>query len=405
MQTIIAVADGMADLPLAQLGGHTPMQAANTPAIDALVPFARLGRVRTIPHGIPPGSDTAFLSILGFDPLCDYTGRAPLEAAALGVPIEADDAFLRINFIAITPDAAWEDADILSHSGGGLTHEEGHELCAAVNADAGCIALMESLGFSLYEGTGYRHILRIRGGAAAKRFETTPPHDVLDQPLRDHLPRGTGIEGLMAFMREASRVLAAHPMNIGRPQPANCAFAWGQGGAPKVRPLGQAFPGLRGTCVTAVPLVHGVCVCRGMERIDVPGATGELDTNYEGKAAATLAALRDGYDLILVHVEAPDEEGHAGRVEGKVEAIRRFDERIVAPIAAAMRAMDTPVQLLIMPDHATPLSTRTHSADPVPFLLWNNQATIEAPGAVYDDVTDLPLVDEGWRLFGEILRG
>ena len=447
MKYIIAVADGVSDWPLEELGGQTPMMAAHTPTIDALCKTAELGHVRTIPQGVAPGSDTAFLSILGFDPKDDYTGRAPLEAMALGIDLNQEDVALRLNFIGITPNVPEVQVKILSHAAGGMTHEEGTLFLQSILTDAACQRLMRENQLELYEGTAYRHCLIARnakptmlegkapsppsphnasvqapdetpgenpstGGAAP--LQTTPPHDVLGQALCENLPAGGGAEPLRAFMRTASRALAAHPHNAQRVQngqmPVNFAFAWGQGSAPVRRSLKSQF-GLSGACITAVPLVAGVCACRSMQNIPVEGATGELDTNYQGKAEATLAAMQ-AHDLVLVHVEAPDECGHAGNVADKIESVQRFDERLIAPILAGLglEANNTqnkePVRLLILGDHATPIASRTHAADPVPYLLWQSDRALgNDPNARWNEncAPNTPPLESGLALLKRFL--
>ena len=360
MKYIIAVADGASDWPLDELGGKTPLEAARTPVLDTLAQTGEVGACRTIPQGVAAGSDTAFLSILGFDPLRDYTGRAPLEAMALGVQLGPEDMALRVNFIQV------EDGLIVSHSAG-LDNEAGHILYEAIARDEACRAALKAANLELYEGASYRHCLVARGAKAAMEgLQTTPPHDVLGKPLADFMPKGPGSELLQPFIEEATRVMLNSK--------ANQAFAWGQGSAPVVRLLQDEFH-IKGAVITAVPLVAGVCACRGMTPITVEGATGELDTNYEGKAQATLEALKT-HDLVLVHVEAPDECGHAGAVGDKIEAIRRFDQRLLKPI---LEGLTQPTRILIMADHATPIAIRTHAADPVPYLLWDSGCGENAP--------------------------
>lgn len=374
MKYLLVVGDGMADRPLQELSGLTPMQAADTPTMRTLAASGEVGLVRTIPQGVAPGSDTAFLSILGFDPSRDYSGRAPLEAVALGITMDASDVALRLNLIALTPNAPLSKARILSHSAS-LNHDEGEVFFKALQEDAIMQDKLAQYGMEIYAGTAYRHCLIWRNAKdKITDLQTIPPHDALGELAQPILPSGSFSAVINEIMTLASKILVACPQNAlrmaqGKPC-VNGAWLWGQGVAPVKRSLWDEYE-LHGCCISAVPLVTGVCACRDMPALYVDGITGELDTNYEGKAQAAYDALTSGYDLVLVHVEAPDECGHAGNALEKTEAIHRLDTRLLKPLMDRILEDKLSVRLLIMSDHATPVALRTHTDEPVPYLLWD----------------------------------
>ncbi|MGA9098803.1 MAG: cofactor-independent phosphoglycerate mutase [Methanotrichaceae archaeon] len=354
MKFVVILGDGMADLPLAALGGLTPLQAANKPNMDAVAIMGRSGLARTVPEGMPPGSDVANLSIMGYDPSKFYTGRAPLEAAAMGVHLAEDDVAFRCNFVTVI------NGVMKDYSAGHITNDEGHELIKALKP------LMPAK--RLYPGVGYRNLLILKAGESAI---CTPPHDITDKPIDDYLPRGKDSELLIELMEIAKPVLATHPVNAKRiaegKKPANMIWLWGQGGAPTIPTFKEKY-GLSGTMISAVDLLKGIGTYVGLEVIDVPGATGNIDTNYEGKVKAALDALKQ-QDFVYLHIEAPDEAGHEGDLEQKIRAIELFDQRVVGPMIQGLKSSGEDWRVLLLPDHATPIAIKTHTRDPVPFAI------------------------------------
>ena len=354
MKLIVLLGDGMADLPLEVLGGRTPLQAAEKPNMDRLARQGRSGLARTVPEGFAPGSDVANLSVVGYDPAECYTGRAPLEAAAMNVHLGPDDIAFRCNFVTI------ENGLMKDYSAGHISTEEGQELIEAL------APLMP--GQRLYPGVSYRNLLVLQVGA---RAECTPPHDISGQPVEEHLPRGQDSELLVALMEAARPVLERHQVNRRRmaagKRPANAIWLWGQGPAPAMPSFAEKY-GLSGAMISAVDLLKGIGRYAGLEVIDVPGATGNIDTNYQGKVDAALEALKSR-DFVYLHIEAPDEAGHEGEIDLKVRAIELFDEKVVGPVLQALEKSGEDWRVLLMPDHATPISIKTHSSDPVPFTI------------------------------------
>ncbi|VVB71343.1 2,3-bisphosphoglycerate-independent phosphoglycerate mutase 1 [uncultured archaeon] len=354
MKFVVILGDGMADLPLAALQGRTPLQVAKKPNMDLVAGHGRSGLALTVPDGFPPGSDVANLSVMGYEPQKYYTGRAPLEAAAMDVPLEKEDTAFRCNFVTI-------DGGIMKdYSAGHITSEEGRELIEAL------APLMP--GKRLYAGVSYRNLLVLKEGS---RAVCTPPHDISDQKVEAHLPRGQDAKLLIDLMEAARPVLAAHPVNRKRlaegKNPANAIWLWGQGPAPAM-PAFQEKHGLKGAMISAVDLLKGIGKYAGLKVIEVPGATGTIDTNYEGKVEAAMQALRR-LDFVYLHVEAPDEASHEGDLEQKIRAIELFDKRVVGPLLEGLEKGGKDWRVLLMPDHATPISIKTHSRDPVPFTI------------------------------------
>lgn len=354
MKYVILLGDGMADHPVDTLGGKTPLQAANKPNMDLIVRQGRSGLVQTVPDGLPPGSDVANLSVLGYDPLQYYSGRAPLEAAAMGVHLAKDDIAFRCNFVTVT-NGLMED-----YSAGHISSAEGAGLIKSL--------LPYMPGGRLYPGVSYRNLLVLKAGAESV---CTPPHDIMDRPIEDYLPSGKDSELIIELMEATRPVLASHPVNEKRiaegKRPANMIWLWGQGPAPSMPTFQDRF-GLRGAMISAVDLLKGIGTYAGLGVIDVPGATGEIDTNYAGKVQAALEALKH-LDFVYLHVEAPDEAGHEGDTELKVKAIELFDKNVVGPMIQGLNESGEDWRVLLLPDHATPIDLRTHTREPVPFAI------------------------------------
>jgi len=354
----------MGDLPLAALGGKTPMEAAETPTMDRLAREGVVGLCRTVPQGMAPGSDVANMSLLGFDPAAHHTGRGPIEAAAMGLALAPDDVVFRLNTVTVSE---FTDAGLMrDYSAGHIATDVSTKLVEAIGRKC-CPD-----GYAVQPGVQYRHLLVARGaaGKAEAGVRVRPPHDITDQGIAEDLAALRGVPDLWRFVQCAAKVLAG-PANTSR---ANAVWPWGQGRALTL-PDFQATFGLRGAVVSAVDLVKGLGRAAGMAVLDVPGATGLLDTNYEGKVAAALEFLEEG-DFVFVHVEAPDECGHGGDAFGKTEAVARFDARVVAPMLTALGGR---AAVVVACDHPTPIALRTHTADPVPFLFWKQG--VRASGA------------------------
>jgi 2,3-bisphosphoglycerate-independent phosphoglycerate mutase len=347
---LLLVPDGMADEPQAALGGRTPLEAAETPVMDALARGGLCGQAKTVPDGMPPGSDVANLAVLGYDPAVCFTGRSPLEAASMGVELGTGDVAYRLNLVTVSGDL------MKDNTAGHVPSDEARRCVEALQAELGGGA------FEFHVGVAYRHLLVWRGGEVVP---CTPPHDILDQPVAGHLPgEAAGVAGEGTPAAELTALLRAADVVLARERPGTSAWFWGEGTAPHLEPFREHF-GLSGAVVAAVDLVRGIGRLAGMDVIDVPGATGGLDTDYGAKARAALAALED-HDLVWLHVESPDEAGHMGDLREKVRAIERVDAEIMAPILAS--AGERP-GVLVVPDHLTPLRTRTHAVGPVPFAV------------------------------------
>ncbi len=365
MKYVVVLGDGMADRPVEELGGMTPLEYARTPQMDALAKAGEIGMVHTIPDGMAPGSDTANLSVLGYDPKIYYSGRSPLEALSIGVDMKPTDVSLRCNIVTLSEEEAqYEDKKILDHSSGEISTEEAAILIEAVKRE------LETDIYKFYAGTSYRHLLIWDHGQV---IDLTPPHDVLGQTVGQYLPAD---EALREMMKKSYDILVNHPINVERKKkglnPANSCWFWGAGTRPALSSF-QEKTGLNGTMVSAVDLLKGIAVGASMKNISVEGANGGLHTNYEGKAQAAVDALtKEGYDFVYVHLEAPDEMGHQGSVDKKVQAIQYLDARVIAPIKEGLEQAGEEFRMLVMPDHPTPISLRTHTGDSVPYLLYDS---------------------------------
>jgi 2,3-bisphosphoglycerate-independent phosphoglycerate mutase len=385
MKYIILLGDGMADRPRKDLGGKTCLQAAKTPNLDQLATLGQVGMVHTIPEGFPPGSDVANLTVMGYDPRKYYSGRSPLEAASIGVELGPDDVAFRCNLVTLritggksSSSGTVRRAIMEDFSAGHISTEEGRLLIEEIDGKLG----NDRIRF--YPGVSYRHLMVWKGGK--DRIECTPPHDIQDKGIQDYLPCGEGDDIINALMEESIDLLAAHPVNKKRlengKRPANSIWLWGQGRRPKM-PMFREKYGLEGAMISAVDLTKGIGIYAGFDVINVPGATGWIDTNYVGKAEHALWALKTK-DFVYVHVEAPDEAGHAGDLEKKIKAIEDFDELLVGNIMHGMKQFDE-YRILALPDHPTPIEIRTHSNEPVPFVLYDNKHERKGGPRSYDE--------------------
>ncbi len=370
MKYVIVLGDGMADLPIDALANKTPLEYASTPTMDKLAKKSEIGLVSTIPEGMQPGSDTANLAVLGYNPKIYYTGRSPLEALSIGVPMKDTDIALRCNIVTISDEQdEFENKIIIDHSSSEISTEDAAVLLDAVRKE------LENDIYKFYVGTSYRHCLIWDKGEAV---ELTPPHDVLTQTIGQYLPSD---EKLKSMMIRSYEILKNHPINVERKKkglnPANCCWFWGAGTKPKVSDF-YAKTGKKGVMISAVDLLKGIAVGAGMDVIKVDGANGGLNTNYEGKADAAINALvNEGYDFAYIHVEAPDEMGHQGSVERKVKSIEYLDERIIKRVSEALDKSGVDYRMLIMPDHPTPIAVRTHTKEPIPFMIYDSRVDLD----------------------------
>jgi len=391
MKYAIIIPDGCADEPQGSLHGRTPLEAAELPAMDAVVKTGLIARGNHTPASLPAGSDTANLSLLGYDPIAHYTGRAPLEAAAQDIELAPGDWAVRCNMVTI------EDQTMRDFTAGHVSTEEAAALLAALQEKVGSPSLQ------FLPGVSYRNLLLVKSATFTADSRTLPPHDFTDQSIADAYPRGPGSSLLVELMTASEEVFAEHPVNrarrkAGKP-PVTNVWLWGQGSAPRLEPFEKLY-GVRGAMITAVDLLRGLATLIGWRRIDVPGATGYLDTDYAAKGRAAVAALKD-YDLVCVHIEAPDEASHEGRADAKIEALQQIDRHIVAPVFAALKTYPQ-WRILVSPDHPTPLRTKTHSHGDVPIAMAGSGIEPDE-FTTYDDPTagrSRLCFPEGWKVMG-----
>ncbi len=365
MKYVVLLCDGMADQPCAELGGKTPMEVAVKPHMDALVPYAEMGTVCNVPQGMSPGSDVANLSVLGYDPQDCYTGRSPLEAANIGIDLADDDVAFRCNLVTLSDEERYEDKCMVDYCGGDIHTNEADEIIKTVQAAFG------GGEFDFYTGTAYRHCLVWHGGKT-ELGKLTPPHDISGRVIGEHINKSEVAAPLLDMMKKSVSLLKDHAINQARKQagenPANAIWLWGYGKRPQMQKFTEKF-NVSGAMVSAVDLLKGIARLTDMTVCEVDGATGYLDTNFEGKAQAAIDTLKSGTDLVYIHVEAPDECGHRGEVQNKVKSIELIDRLILAPI---LETLGEDLSVLILPDHPTPLTIRTHSSDAVPYLLYRS---------------------------------
>lgn len=401
MKYIVILGDGMADEPIAALGNRTPLEVAATPMMDMLAPVSEIGLAKTIPQGMKPGSDTANLAVLGYDPKVYYSGRSPLEALSIGVPMKDTDIAVRCNIVTVSDDnLPYEEKTMIDHSSSEISTEDAAILLEAVRKE------FQNETYQFYTGTSYRHCLIINHGSV---MELSQPHDILERVIGEYLPTD---QMLYDMMKRSYDILNNHPLNVERAKQglnkANSLWFWGAG----TKPLLTSFEektGKRGAMISAVDLLKGIAVGAGMKVVQVEGADGTLHTNYEGKAKAAVdVLLKEGYDFVYVHVEAPDEMGHQGSIDRKVKAIEYLDEKVVRPVKKAMDASGEDYRMLILPDHPTPIACRTHTSDPIPYLLYDSTDTgIKTETAQYNEKQAAAggiLVSEGYRLIEKLLE-
>lgn len=373
MKYLVMLCDGMADEPNEALGNSTPMEKANKPCMDSLAAKAEVGIVKTVAEGLKPGSDVANLSVLGYEPAVYYSGRSPLEAASIGIDLKDTDVTLRCNLVTLSDEEDYEKKTILDYCADDISSEEAKILIEYIQ---------EKLGndvFRFYPGVSYRHCLVWSNGNPHPGV-LTPPHDITGKVITDYIPKGEAVDELYDLMKKSYDLLKDHPVNQARiargKRPANSIWLWGEGTKPLLDNFSEKF-GIKGSMISAVDLLKGIAICAGMNSVDVDGATGYLDTNFDGKCKAAIEEFKNGADLVYVHVEAPDECGHRGEIENKVKAIEMIDEHILGPVVEFLKGYDD-FAVLVCPDHPTPLSIRTHTSTPVPYLIYDSKNEINS---------------------------
>jgi len=403
MKYIVVLGDGMADYPVEELNNKTPIQYASTPTIDYMAKHGVIGTVKTVPDGMPAGSDTANMGVFGYNPAVYYSGRSPFEAASMRVPMLDTDITFRCNFVTVSQDEPYEEKIMIDHSAGEITTEEARELISELSE------YLSVEGIKFYPGISYRHLMIWDCGPY--QWTLTPPHDILGKKVKDYMPKGLNSEVIEEMTKKSSQFLSQHPINKKRVakglNPANSIWIWGEGKKPLLSDFYEKYK-LKGSVISAVDLVKGIGLCAGLDIIDVEGATGNIDTNYIGKAKAALAELAKGNDFVYVHVEAPDECGHRHEIVNKYKAIEYIDNQIVKVIKEEMERIGEDYKMMILPDHPTPLALRTHTSDPVPFLIYQSNDKVDNPSGCYDEFaakeTDL-YFPEGYKLMDYFLKG
>ena len=402
MKYIVVLGDGMADYPVPQLDNKTPLQYAKKPNIDYFAKHGQVGLVKTVPDGIPPGSDAANLSVMGYNPKVYYSGRSPLEAVSMGISLSETDVTFRCNLVTLSDDEEYSNKTMIDYSSDEISTEEARELIKEVNSR------LKTQDQTFYPGISYRHCLVWNNGPVD--FNLTPPHDILDKKITEYLPKGTHSDTILNFMIESSKFLKDHPVNKARIEkglrPANSIWLWGQGKKPALSGFKEKY-GLNGSVVSAVDLIKGIGICAGLRSIDVEGTTGNIHTNFVGKAEAALKELESGQDFVYVHIEAPDECGHRHEIENKARAIELIDSQVVGTLLKGLAKYDD-YRILVLPDHPTPLSLRTHTSEPVPFIIYRKNAEVSSGIEGYDEFqaksTGL-YIEDGYTLMDRFIKG
>ena len=368
MKYLVMLCDGMADEPYQELNNKTPMELAKKPTMDMLASKGEVGMVKTVAEGLKPGSDVANLSVLGYEPAVYYTGRSPLEAASIGIDLKDTDVTLRCNLVTLSDEENYEDKTMVDYCGGDISTEEAKVLVEY---------LEEKLGndiFKFYAGVAYRHCL-VWDNGDKDNVSFTPPHDISGRVVGEYLPQGSAVAPLYDLMKKSYDLLKNHPLNKKREEegknPANSIWLWGEGTKPILDSFYKKF-GKKGSMISAVDLLKGIAICAEMKSVDVDGATGYIDTNFEGKADAAIKEFKNGQDFVYIHVEAPDECGHRGEYDNKVKTIELIDEKILTPVVDFLKGYDD-FAVLVCPDHPTPLNIKTHSSNPVPYLIYSSK--------------------------------
>ena len=372
MKYLVMLCDGMADLPFAALNDKTPMELAYKPCMDSLAKKGEVGLVKTVQDGMKPGSDVANLAVLGYDAKKYYSGRSPLEAASIGIDLKATDVTFRCNLVTLSDEPEYSDKTMVDYCADDISSAEAKILIEYIE---------EKLGndiFSFYPGVSYRHCL-VWDNGIVDGHNLTPPHDITDRPIKEYIPQGDNVSELYDMMKKSYDLLKDHPVNLERikrgKRPANSIWLWGEGTKPALDSFEEKF-NKKGSMISAVDLLKGIAICAKMNSVDVDGATGYIDTNFEGKCSAAIEEFKKGQDLVYIHVEAPDECGHRGEAENKVKSLEIIDEKILSPVVEFLRSYDD-FAVLVCPDHPTPLCIKTHSSDPVPYLIYSSKNEID----------------------------
>lgn len=403
MKYLVMLCDGMADEPSVALNGKTPMELANKPMMEKLAKNGEVGLARTVEDGMSPGSDVANLAVLGYDAKKYYSGRSPLEAASIGIDLKDTDVTFRCNLVTLSDEENYEDKTILDYCADDISTEEARKIIETVEKELG------NDEFKFYSGVSYRHCLVWDNGNPTPG-KLTPPHDITGKAIKEYLPTDEAKEKLLPLMKKSYEFLKDHPVNKEREakgkRPANSIWLWGEGTKPLLDSFEELY-GVKGSMISAVDLLKGIAICAKMRSVDVEGATGYIDTNFEGKALAAIEEFKNGAELVYVHVEAPDECGHRFEAENKVKAIELIDEKVLTPIVNALEGMDEDFAVLVCPDHPTPLNTKTHSRTPVPYLIYRSN---EALSSGVDKFTEAEaektgvFIDKGYTLMNRFLN-
>ncbi len=380
MKYVVVLGDGMADWKIKELGNKTPLEKADKPLMNYLASISEQGLCATVPEGMKPGSDTANLGVLGYDAKACYTGRSPLEAVSIGVDMKETDVCFRVNIVTLSEGGEYEDKTMIDHSSGEITTEESRILMDVIKEN------FEDEELAFYKGVSYRHALIYDKGSMD--IELEPPHNILGRKISDYLPKGVNSEKIYDMMKKSYELLNEHPINVERAKrglnKANSIWMWGEGTKPRLKNYEEMYA-IKGAMISAVDLLKGIAISGGMKSIDVEGADASLHTNYEGKVDACLKALDDGCDLVYVHIEAPDECGHRGEADNKVLAIEYLDSRVLKPIYEGLKERGEDFKILVMPDHPTPVAIRTHTSEPVPYILYDSRKKLDGKPAYSED--------------------
>lgn len=404
MKYLVVLADGMADYPVPELNKKTPLQVSNKPNMDRLAQLGEVGLVRTVPPGMPPGSDVANLAVMGYDPRRYYTGRSPLEAISIGVDLALTDVAFRCNLVTLSDAPTTAEKVMIDYSAGEITTEESkiiiNDLAKEFNSDE----------INFYPGVSYRHLMVWRNGPSGCRL--TPPHDISDRQIGAYLPQGESSDILLDLMKKSWPILENHPVNLKRKEkglrPANSIWFWGEGTKPNITGFTEKY-GLKGSVVSAVDLTKGLGISAGLRVINVPGATGNIHTNFQGKAQAVLNAFEEGDDFVYLHIEAPDEAGHQGDLKTKIQAIERIDVEVLGLILNELPKISKDYRILLLPDHPTPITLKTHVSDAVPFVIYQaGKNSVKSSTAVFDEIVAAEtgiMIEEGYRLMDSFIKG
>ncbi len=395
MKYIIVLSDGMSDYPIEALSGKTPMEAADKPCMEEMCKKGEVFKVQTVAAGLKPGSDVANLSVMGYDPKKYYTGRSPLEAASIGVTLTESQTAFRANLVTLGGEGEYDDLFMKDYSSDEISSEEAAQLIKTLDEQ------ISVPGIKLYSGVSYRHLMVWDN--APESFKLTPPHDISDRPVKEYLPDN---QVILDIMKKSREILKNHPVNIARRErglhTADSLWIWGEGKKPALSNFYDLF-GVKGAVISAVDLIRGIGHLAGMDVIEVPGVTGNVNTNFDGKAQAAIDALQNDADLVYIHLEAPDECGHRGEIENKVRSIELIDRKIIAPIKAQMEKAGIDHKIMVLPDHPTPLSIKTHAGDPVPCLIYDSTKNLGGAETFSEKAAEGRLFKTGHKLMGYFL--